>query len=93
VFGDTFFEKDLQAVAKAREIIDVYNAEGHIDRTIQLNYPAVWVFLEGSKYIHTYKQALQQENQPDKVLTVPVGRGCPEYCMHAHADTKLLARP
>jgi hypothetical protein len=52
VFEDTFFEHDLQAVAKAQEIIDAYNAEGLINRTIQLNHPAVWMFKEGSRYIH-----------------------------------------
>jgi hypothetical protein len=48
VYEDTFFEKDLQAVDKAQEIIDAWNAL-QLSNTIHLNHPAVWVFNKGSR--------------------------------------------
>lgn len=49
VYEETYFEQDLEAISRAQELIDAYNAEGLINKTIQLNHPGVKMFQRGSR--------------------------------------------
>lgn len=42
VYEETYFAKDLQAVDRAQEIIDAFNAQGIAAARISLNHPQVW---------------------------------------------------
>mmetsp|Transcript_9375 Transcript_9375/g.16609 ORF Transcript_9375/g.16609 Transcript_9375/m.16609 type:complete len:554 (+) Transcript_9375:86-1747(+) len=46
VFEDTFWQKDLNAVQKAAEIVDAFNLTGRVKDTIFINRPAVWIQCE-----------------------------------------------
>lgn len=44
VYESVFFEKDLEAVEKAREIIEAFNELGGLNQNTSLNIPGVWKF-------------------------------------------------
>lgn len=44
VFHDSYFESELKVVAKAMEIINQWNRDAVINKSILLNEPAVWSF-------------------------------------------------
>ena len=46
VFEESYFHNELKVVAKALEIINQFNVEKHINKSIWLNMPAVWEFKE-----------------------------------------------
>ena len=48
VYEDSYFENELKVVDKALEIINQFNKDGIINKSIWLNMPTVWTFLEGS---------------------------------------------
>jgi hypothetical protein len=54
-YESAFFEHDIEAVDKAQDIIDDFNAECIIDDTIYLNHPEVW---RPSKGPHAGKRLL-----------------------------------
>lgn len=47
-FEETFFSKDLQAVGKAQDLIDAFNAL-QLCNIIHLNHPEVWTFRRGTR--------------------------------------------
>ena len=47
VYEDSYFEVDLKVVAKALEVINNFNRDKVINKTIWINQPSVWVFLPG----------------------------------------------
>ncbi|GMH37137.1 hypothetical protein BSKO_05010 [Bryopsis sp. KO-2023] len=46
VFSRAFFSEDIKAVAKAIEIVQDWNDEGLVNKTVQVNEAEVWTFLE-----------------------------------------------
>ena len=47
VFEDTYFLTDINAVDKALHIIEQWNAQGFINKHIQMNRPTIWSFTGG----------------------------------------------
>ncbi|KAI1491549.1 kinase-like protein [Biscogniauxia mediterranea] len=50
VFEADYFTLDIKAVDKALEIVNRFNELNMIDKAVKVNVPAVWMFLEGSKW-------------------------------------------
>ena len=54
VFKEQFFEKDLNAIDKALEILELWNKQGTMSEKFQLNKATVWTFLpEAGKWAGT----------------------------------------
>jgi hypothetical protein len=48
VFEESYFNNELKVVKKALEIINQFNKNEYINKSIWLNMPTVWTFLESS---------------------------------------------
>ncbi|XP_032785392.1 alpha-protein kinase vwkA isoform X1 [Daphnia magna] len=49
VFEESYFQEELKVVAKALEIVNMFNRDKHINQKILLNEPDVWTFTSGNK--------------------------------------------
>jgi hypothetical protein len=48
VFSADYFTLDIKAVDKALEIVNRFNQLDVVDKTVKINVPAVWTFLDGA---------------------------------------------
>ena len=45
---EEFYQDDIKAVDKELHLIEEWNRQELIDRTVRLNIPNIWTFMEGS---------------------------------------------